>query len=148
MPSRRRSVLIGAGVVGVALAALVYSGLKESVVYFYTPSELMEKGEAASEQPVRLGGVVQEGSLIWVPETLYLSFRLTDGRTAVPVVHEGAPPDLFGEGRGAVIEGRLTADGTFHANTILAKHAEEYRPPRPGEEKVDLYETLIREGQE
>jgi len=77
----------------------------------------------------RLGGMVERGSLRWEPHTLSLTFALSDGRAAVPVRHKGAPPDLFGEGRGAVVEGSWSPEGYFRATHIMAKHSEEYKAP-------------------
>ena len=82
----------------------------------------------------RLGGLVERGSLRWDPATLDLAFSVSDGKVSVPVRHRGAPPDLFGEGRGAVVEGRWTAEGYFKATQILAKHSEEYKAPHDAKE--------------
>ncbi len=129
---RRSTILVGTGVVMAALAYLIVGGVREAVVYYVTPAELKEKGSAAFGKSLRLGGMVAKGSVKWEPRTLWLSFDLTDGGATVPVVHHGSPPDLFGEGRGAVVEGIYTAEGLFKASTILAKHSEEYAPPDPG----------------
>jgi cytochrome c-type biogenesis protein CcmE len=133
MRNRRAKLLAGGVVIAAALGYLVWSGMSTAVVYFVTPSELVAQGPEARGRPLRLGGMVEAGSVVWDPRALALSFRLTDGRTAVPVAHAGAPPDLFAERQGAVVEGRLRADGTFEASTIMAKHSEEYMPPKAGE---------------
>src|SRR6266446_3179171 len=80
----------------------------------------------------RLAGLVQPGSLKWEPKSLDLSFTLSDGKASVPVKHKGTPPDLFAEGRGAVVEGSWTKEGYFKASLILAKHSEEYKAPHDG----------------
>jgi cytochrome c-type biogenesis protein CcmE len=72
---------------------------------------------------------VEKDSLRWDARTLDLSFALSDGRASIPVRHHGTAPDLFGEGRGAVVEGTWTSDGHFKASQILAKHSEEYKAP-------------------
>jgi cytochrome c-type biogenesis protein CcmE len=144
---RRRRLLIGAGVIVLALAALVVTGVQQSVVYFVTPSELLAATGATSGRAYRVGGMVVQGSLRQDAGTREHRFLLTDGKASVPVYHRGIPPDLFGEGRGAVVEGRLGADGTFQASTIMAKHSEEYRPPAsgaPGHE--ELMRTLQQAG--
>lgn len=124
----RRAKFVGGGVViAVALGYLIYAGLTQSVVYFVTPSELLAAPSAG--KAYRLGGLVAPGSLQWDPQSLNLAFTLTDGTTTVPVRHKGTPPDLFGEGRGAVVEGKWTAEGYFRAALIMAKHSEEYRAP-------------------
>ena len=135
---RRRRLLVGAAVIAVALGALIFTGVRQSVVYFVTPSELMAEDRSA-RRAYRLGGMVVQGSLKQDAGPRERRFLLTDGKASVPVYHRGIPPDLFGEGRGAVVEGTLGADGTFHASTIMAKHSEEYRAPEgaaPGHEEL------------
>lgn len=117
----------GIAVVALALAYMIYAGVTQSAVYFVTPSEL--KAAPKAGKAYRLGGMVEKGSVSWKPATLDLSFSISDGQTKVPVRHTGTPPDLFGEGRGAVVEGRWTPEGYFHATQILAKHSEEYKAP-------------------
>lgn len=136
MSARAKKLVAGGAVILAALGYLIYSGMSSAVVYFVTPTELVEQGPAAYGKALRLGGMVEKGSLDWNPRTLDLRFRLTDGHTAVPVTHKGTPPDLFGEGQGAVVEGRVNPDGSFTASTIMAKHSEEYMPPRVGEMPV------------
>lgn len=136
MRGRRAKLLAGGAIILAALAYLVYGGMQAAVVYFVTPTELRAQGTEARGKALRLGGMVEAGSLTWDARTLALSFRLTDGTTTVPVVHTGTPPDLFAEGQGAVVEGRVGEDGTFQAQTIMAKHSEEYMPPRSGEMPV------------
>jgi cytochrome c-type biogenesis protein CcmE len=117
----------GIAILAVALAYMIYAGVTQSAVYFVTPSELQAAPKPG--KAYRLGGMVEKGSVNWKPETLELTFSLSDGQTRVPVRHTGTPPDLFGEGRGAVVEGRWTNAGHFQATQILAKHSEEYKAP-------------------
>jgi cytochrome c-type biogenesis protein CcmE len=119
--------LVGGAVIAAALAYMIWAGVTQSAVYFVTPSEL--KAAPVSGKAYRLGGLVERGTLTWNPATLDLAFSVSDGKTAVPVRHKGTPPDLFGEGRGAVVEGRWTGEGYFRATLILAKHSEEYKAP-------------------
>lgn len=128
--SRRRKFVAGGVVIVAAIAYLIWSGVSQSVVYFVTPSELL--AAPVPSKTYRLGGLVQRGSLKWEPKSLDLSFTLSDGKASVPVRHKGAPPDLFAEGRGAVVEGSWSADGYFKASLILAKHSEEYKAPHDG----------------
>jgi cytochrome c-type biogenesis protein CcmE len=137
---RRAKFVAGGGVIAAALAYMIYAGVTQSAVYFVTPAEL--RASAVAGKAYRLGGMVVRGSLHWEPRTLDLSFTLGDGTATVPVRHTGAPPDLFGEGRGAVVEGTWSADGYFKASLILAKHSEEYRAPRDGTQAG--YKELIR----
>jgi cytochrome c-type biogenesis protein CcmE len=112
-----------------AVGYMAYAGVTHSSVYFVTPAEFT--AAPVADKPYRVGGLVAPGSVHWTPETLELTFTLTDSKSSVPVRHEGRPPDMFGEGRGAIIEGRWSAEGYFSASTILAKHSEEYRPSEP-----------------
>jgi len=128
--SLKPKFVVGIVIVAAAIAYMIYAGVTQSAVYFITPSEL-----AASPKPgkaYRLGGMVEKGSVKWTPATLDLSFTVSDGVAKVPVRHHGTPPDLFGEGRGAVVEGKWAAGGYFQATQILAKHSEEYKAPHDG----------------
>ena len=118
---RRTKFVAGALVIVAALSYLVYAGVSQSVVYFVTPSELRTAPTAG--KAYRLGGMVKPGTLRWTPQSLDLAFTLSDGQASVPVRYKGAPPDLFAEGRGAVVEGTWTADGYFRAGLIMAKHS-------------------------
>lgn len=143
--SRNRKLLLGAVVVAAALGYLIYGGIREAAVYYITPAELKEKGASAADRSFRLGGVVVPGSINWEPKTIQLTFRLTDGKEQVEVRHTGSPPDLFKEGAGAIVEGRYAGANLFVANTILAKHSEEYRPPQEGQVQAkELYKSLIK----
>ena len=119
--------LVGGAVILAALAYMIYAGVTQSAVYFVTPSEL--RASPVTGKAYRVGGMVEKDSLRWDAKTLDLRFTLSDGRASIPVRHHGTAPDLFGEGRGAVVEGTWTADGHFKATQILAKHSEEYKAP-------------------
>ena len=123
----KRKFIAGGVVILAALGYLVYAGVSQSVVYFVTPGELAAAPVAG--KAYRLGGMVKPGTLKWNPRSLDLAFTLSDGQASVPVRHKGTPPDLFAEGRGAVVEGTCTADGYFKAGLIMAKHSEEYKAP-------------------
>jgi cytochrome c-type biogenesis protein CcmE len=138
--SRRGRFTVGGLVIVTAIAYLIWAGVSQSVVYFVTPSELLAAPVAS--KTYRLGGLVLPGSLRWEPKSLDLSFTLSDGRANVAVKHKGAPPDLFAEGRGAVVEGAWTREGYFKASLILAKHSEEYKAPHDGAEPG--YKELIK----
>jgi len=137
--------LIGGGVIVLALGYLIWAGVTQSAVYFVTPSEL--QAAPVSGKAYRLGGLVTRGSLNWDPSTLNLTFSVSDGKTTIPVRHRGAPPDLFGEGRGAVVEGQWTGEGYFKATHIMAKHSEEYKAPHDTKEAQSkgLIKTLDKE---
>jgi cytochrome c-type biogenesis protein CcmE len=129
--SKRAKFLGGGAVIAAALAYMIYAGVTQSAVYFVTPSEIQQAPVAGKSY--RLGGLVTRGSVKWEPRTLDLTFTLTDGKATVPVRHKGTAPDLFGEGRGAVVEGSWAPEGYFKAALILAKHSEEYKAPHDGE---------------
>jgi len=124
---QRRSIGIVAGLAVLGLAAfLVLSALKESIVFFYSPSDV---GSQALQpgQRIRLGGLVSEGSLKRLGGT-DVEFEIGDGNRTIHVSYSGLLPDLFREGQGVVTEGKLERDGRFIADTVLAKHDETYMP--------------------
>jgi cytochrome c-type biogenesis protein CcmE len=124
---RRLKLLIGSAVIAAAISYLVYGGIQDTLVYFVTPSELEAKGASAYGKPLRLGGLVKEGSWVRQDGSLVHSFDLVDESSTIRVAFRGIPPDLFGEGRGALVEGSYGSSGVFQANTILAKHSEDYK---------------------
>ena len=125
---QRRGVLIGTclAVLGLAVGLVLFA-LRNSIVFFYTPSEVAEK-HLETGQRFRLGGLVEDGS-VKRGEGTTVSFVITDKRSTLPVTYTGVLPDLFREGQGVVAEGMLTAGGVFHADSVLAKHDENYMPP-------------------
>jgi len=130
-PKNQRLILASAAFIAMLVAVLLAMwGLRSQVSYFYTPAEIAS-GKAKPGKAVRLGGMVERGSVQRQPDGVTIRFALTDGRARTPVVYRGITPDLFREGSGAVAEGRLQ-NGTFVADTILAKHDERYMPPELG----------------
>ena len=125
---QRRGVLIGTCLAVLALAVgLVLVALRDSVVFFYSPSEVAEIHPGPAQR-FRLGGLVEDGSLKR-DEGTTVRFVVTDRAKTLPVTYTGVLPDLFREGQGVVAEGTLQADGVFHADSVLAKHDEKYMPP-------------------
>jgi cytochrome c-type biogenesis protein CcmE len=125
---QRRVVLIGTSLGVLALAVgLVLFALRDSIVFFYTPTELAQK-HLNSGQRFRLGGLVEDGS-VKRGEGTSVSFAITDKRSTLRVTFTGVLPDLFREGQGVVAEGTLGPDGVFRADSVLAKHDEKYMPP-------------------
>lgn len=129
-----------------ALTLLIGGGLRENVVYFLTPSELQARGAAAYDQPLRLGGQVKPGSVEWEAESRDLRFVLQDEEAEVPVHSTGAPPAMFKEGMGVVVEGRYSPDGVFQSDNVMVKHSNEYSPPKDGTHPEEAYRSLIRDG--
>lgn len=116
-----------------ALVALVGAGLlaafalQDQANYFYTPSDIVEKQPQVG-QAIRLGGMVQKGSIQRADDGVTVTFTVHDGAAYQPATYTGITPDLFIEGSGVVADGKLTADGIFVADTLLAKHDENYVP--------------------
>jgi cytochrome c-type biogenesis protein CcmE len=131
---RRKRFLIGGLVIIGALSYIVYGGMQEAMVYFKMPSELKAEESTSRDKFLRMGGMVVKGSLQADVKSLTYRFELSDGTASVPVLFKGIPPDLFTEGKGAVVEGRIGADGVFQATMIMAKHAEEYSPHGDGKD--------------
>jgi cytochrome c-type biogenesis protein CcmE len=142
---RRTLAAIGLAAVLGAFGYLLYGGVGQNLVYFLSPGELLAKGTAAYDLPVRLGGQVVPGSVAWNADRLELRFRVTDGVKQVSVRSKGAPPQMFRDGIGVVVEGRYRRGGEFESHNLMVKHSNEYRAPKPGEAPHDLYKTLVRE---
>lgn len=124
---QRRLVLIGGSLGVLALAAgLVLSALKDSIVFFNSPSDVVEKHIQPGSR-IRLGGLVKPGSL-QRGDQLAVRFEVTDGNNAMRVSYQGILPDLFREGQGVIAEGTLEPGGMFKADSVLAKHDEKYMP--------------------
>lgn len=124
---QKRLVTIGAiGAVLFAAVLLVMTALTDKIVFFYTPTDILAEGKAQTGERIRLGGLVKEGSI--VREGEQIAFAVTDTEFDIPVRYSGIVPDLFREGQGVVTEGIVGSDGTFVADTVLARHDENYMP--------------------
>jgi cytochrome c-type biogenesis protein CcmE len=124
---QRRLILIGSGLGVLAIAVgLVLSAMRQSIVFFNSPTDIVEQ-RATSGARLRMGGLVKDGSVQRGAE-LRIRFAVTDGKSDVPVAYQGIVPDLFREGQGVVVEGKMEPGGTFAADTVLAKHDERYMP--------------------
>jgi cytochrome c-type biogenesis protein CcmE len=144
--SRKRLIGIGAAVAIVgAFGYILLGGIGENLVYFLTPQELLAREERGIDVPVRLGGQVAPGSVQWNAAAIDLRFRLTDGVKDVAVRAKTAPPAMFRDGQGVVVEGRYGRDGVFTADNLMIKHNEEYRAPKPGEKPSEMYRTLMQQ---
>jgi cytochrome c-type biogenesis protein CcmE len=131
-PRHKRIAFIAAGLVVLAsAAALVLNAFQSNLVFFFSPSQVIAK-EAPMERAFRIGGMVETGSLKRQNDGLTVRFNVTDTAKTLPVVFTGILPDLFKEGKGVVAQGKLGADGVFHATEVLAKHDENYMPPEAG----------------
>ena len=141
-PRQQRMALVGAVVVGVALAtALAVNAFRQNLLFFFSPSQVVA-AVAPADRNFRLGGLVEKGSLKREDDGLTVHFMVTDMVKTVPVVYTGILPDLFREGQGIVAMGKLRKDGTFVAEEVLAKHDENYMPP----EVADALKTAQNQG--
>jgi cytochrome c-type biogenesis protein CcmE len=134
------SILVGLGVLG----WVAMSGMAEDQVYYWSPTELIAKADSARDATVRLGGMVEPGSVEWNPDAQQLAFRITDGTETIAVQGKGAPPQMFREGIGVVVEGKLAGDKVFRTTTVMVKHSNEYQPPAEGERPEEVYRELQR----
>ena len=135
---RRVTILATAMTVLIAAIGLVLVALQDTIVFFYSPSDLAQQ-EVSPNQTIRLGGLVEEGSVDRIDDGI-VQFRVTDLVDSVPVSYQGILPDLFREGQGVVAEGSLDGDGRFVANKVLAKHDENYMP-------AEVADALKKSGQ-
>ena len=131
-------VVIGMGLLTAAVILIMFA-LNDSVVFFYSPSDLAEQ-EVPPDRRFRLGGLVEEESVVRGQDGVTTTFRVTDLSSTISVSFRGLLPDLFREGQGVVAEGQLNADGVFIASDVLAKHDENYMPP-------EVAEALRKSGQ-
>ena len=143
---RRKSALVVAAVILIAaFAFLLYGGIDKNVVFFLTPNELLARGTEAYDVPVRLGGLVQPGSVKWDADKLDLRFVVMDsGGQSVNVHSSGAPPQMFRDGMGVVVEGRYHRSGVFESTNLMVKHSNEYRKPEHGERPQQMYKSLVK----
>ena len=135
-PKHQRLLLAGLAIAAVLVAILLAMwGLRDRAAYFFTPVEIAA-GKAEQGRAIRLGGMVEEGSIQQLGDGVTIRFVVADGEAKVPVRFSGITPDLFREGSGVVAEGRMQS-GTFVADNILAKHDERYMPPQMGNQAAE-----------
>ena len=140
MSRKRRRLLalvVGLGLLGAA-TAMVLAAFNDNLVFFYGPSDLAEKAIPPGRR-IRIGGLVEEHSLVREADSHGVGFRVTDGKTVIAVVYDGVLPDLFREGQGVIAEGTLEPGGGFKADSVLAKHDEKYMPK-------DVADALKKQG--
>ncbi|HLW05498.1 MAG TPA: cytochrome c maturation protein CcmE [Azoarcus sp.] len=125
--SKRLLLLGGAGALLVGAVVLVLTAFQENLVFFHTPSEVVA-GKAPQGRAFRIGGMVEEHSIRRAEDGLTVHFSITDMAQVIPVTYKGTLPDLFQEGKGAVVQGQLDEKGQFRASEVLAKHDENYMP--------------------
>lgn len=126
---KKRLGLVLLIVIGISTTvALAISAFRENMLYYFTPTQI-QAGEAPKDRVIRVGGMVNKGSVQRASESLLVNFQVTDYQHTLPIQYTGILPDLFREGQGVVAIGKLQANGTFLASQVLAKHDEKYMPP-------------------
>ena len=140
----QRLMLVLLGLAAIAVAALLaLSGLRDQAAFFYAPGDVA-RALPSPDKAVRLGGMVQRGSIRRAADGVSIDFVVTDGHATTPVRFSGIAPDLFREGSGVVAEGHFRPDASFVATNLLAKHDEKYMPPQMAGK---MHETRTLEGQ-
>ena len=142
---RRVFLVVALLVAASALGFIAFGNIGENLVYYWDVGQLREAGDKAVGATIRLGGVVKEGTVDWRPDENHLEFVVTDGSQEVEVACSGAPPQMFREGIGVVVEGTMTPAGTFTSDRLMVKHSNEYKAPEEGmtaEERKELYRTV------
>ena len=129
----RKAIYATLGVVVLGVAGfMIYKALNSSLVYFVLPNEYAKDPQGFAGRRIRLGGLVEPGTVHFNDKTLQLHFVITDSIKSYPVEYQGAPPDLFKANQGVVVEGRFK-NGTFDGSQLLVKHSSNYKPPKPGQ---------------
>jgi cytochrome c-type biogenesis protein CcmE len=139
---RRLTLIVSLLVAASALGFVAFGNIGENLVYYWDSSQLVAAGDDAIGPTIRLGGVVQEGSLDWRPDDSELHFVVSDGKNTVSIHSSGAPPQMFREGIGVVVEGTMTKSGVFESRRLMVKHSNEYRAPEEGTTVEELYKTV------
>lgn len=139
---KKRIALVSFILLGMSVSAvLILTAFQKNLLYFYSPTQV-SNGEAPTTRPFRVGGLVAINSVERDPNSLLVSFKLTDKRETVTVLYEGILPDLFREGQGIVANGKLDNAGVFQASEVLAKHDENYMPPEVAEALANADEDI------
>ena len=144
-PARRRLFLgVSLLVASLGLGVIAFADIGENLVYYWDPGQVLANRDKAVGADIRLGGLVQAGSLDWTPGANELKFVVTDvtGQHTLPVHATGAPPLMFREGIGVVVEGTMTEGGVFESDRLMVKHSNEYRAPVEGQDPKELYKTV------
>ena len=147
-PRHKKLTIIIISVAALGLAAtLVLNAFQSNLVFFFSPSQVVAN-EAPKGKSFRIGGLVEEGSVKRENNGVTVNFVITDTAKVIPVVYTGILPDLFKEGKGVVAQGKLSSDGVFRADEVLAKHDENYMPPEAAEaleQASKSQETVLQE---
>ena len=134
MKRSRLFLILALGAAAIGFAILAGSGISRNLVYYWTPSDLRNAGDKAYGATIRLGGQVAPGSVRMLNGVSALDFDVTDKKATVHVKSTGAPPQMFREGIGVVVEGTMTRGGYFQSNRLMVSHNNEYRAPKDGQQ--------------
>ena len=140
----RTKFVIGGAVILAVIVALSLQELQKTTVFFYTPTEVLASPAEFEEKTIRIGALVQQGSVDWNAQAIQLSFNITEeGKNSIPVYYAGVKPDLFREGQGVVVEGRMRGK-RFEAIQLLVKHSEEYTvETKHKKSKKEYYKSIL-----
>ncbi|MCP4754676.1 MAG: cytochrome c maturation protein CcmE [Proteobacteria bacterium] len=143
MGTRNLKYVVG-GILVVGIIIGIFASISsENLTYYYTPDEVLDQSETLASKKIRVMGLVEKGSVEWIPAKTRLTFRISENsKDYVRVEYHGAKPDMFREGQGVVVEGVATAPGFFSASALLVKHNEEYKVRDHSEQKDDYYKSL------
>lgn len=132
------------GVLVIVIGVWIFGSISsENLTYYYTPGEIRQKYDTIKEKTIRVMGLVKTGSVTWIPRDTTLLFQIIDDeKQTLKIEYSGAKPDMFREGQGVVVEGRLTTMDTFAATNLLVKHNEEYTTKEHKQQKEDYYNSL------
>lgn len=138
---RRILAVVAVLIAGGVLAFLAFGGIGENLVYYWSPTELEAAGGKATGATIRLGGLVEAGTIERSEDGLTMKFSVTDGENSIPITTSSVPPAMFREGVGVVVEGTMTRSGHFETQRLLVKHDNQYRAPGEGED-LDVEELM------
>lgn len=145
MNKQTQKFVIG-GVLILVIAVVVFVSISsDNMTYYQTPSEILASPEKFQTQKIRVMGRIQPGTVTWEPSATQLDFQITDdGNTFLKVSYVGSKPDMFKEGQGVVVEGKLLEEGRFQASKLLVKHSEEYKNVEHDKQKSDYYKSVAQ----
>ena len=139
---RRLYMLLALTIAGGGLGFVAFGNIGENLVYYWDPTQLVAAGDKSVGATIRLGGVVKAGTMNWNPDASELEFVVSDGTEDVQVHCTSAPPQMFREGIGVVVEGTMTKANVFESSRLMVKHSNEYKAPQEGAAVEDLYKTV------
>jgi cytochrome c-type biogenesis protein CcmE len=144
MKQRRIQLIVGGAIVLALLGAIAYQGIDQTIS-FYTPGEVLAKPDALRAKTIRIMALVEPKSTQWDAQAVRLNFKITeDSKTFIPVEFRGVKPDMYREGQGVVVEGKLDSNGTFQATNLLVKHSEEYKVDEATAQKIKAKEAAYK----